>query len=111
MELGQIPETAKQGKDHAYARRWDPRPELTPLDAVDLGWIGEDAQGVWTTVHPQAALLAHPELFGPVSEFQAGLQEITPDDWQTKSAFEFECKVAMACAMNAHLAPPEREDS
>lgn len=104
MQLGQFMEDAPRGPERSFAKRWDPRPGAAP---VDLGWIGEDSDGVWTTLHPDAALLDHPELWGVVAEFNAGMQEMTAEDQRTKSAFEFQAKLTMVAALGRKLAPKE----
>ena len=65
---------------------------------MDYGWIGEDANGVWTTRHPLAALAEHPEVEPILGRWDSGLRELTPQDHATLSAWEWD---ALACMQAA----------
>ena len=66
---------------------------------VNLGWIGEDGQGVWIARDPQVALLDFPALWPVLAEWDSGLREMTPEDYRTKSAYQYTAKLHMAIAM------------
>lgn len=76
-----------------FDAQWDPREK--PGAPVDLGWIGEDARGVWLTRHPGAALADAPELWGPVAGYQEGRIDIQPSDAQELSAHDFNAKMTL----------------
>lgn len=80
-----------------FAARWDPSPSKAPADPIDLGWIGEDADGIWLKRHPEAALLDHPELWD-VYHAARVQPEMQPGDADRLSAFEFDCKVTFIAA-------------
>lgn len=65
---------------------------------MDCGWIGEDQNGVWVKRDPHVALLDFPHLWPIVSEWTAGLRELTPEDARTKSAYEYTAKLHMVVA-------------
>ncbi|MEQ8278326.1 MAG: hypothetical protein RMA76_38140 [Deltaproteobacteria bacterium] len=65
---------------------------------VDHDWIGEDADGVWIRRHPEAALLERPHLWAPVFAYGAGQIELTPEDYETLSAFEYDAKLILLAA-------------
>lgn len=83
----------------ALALRWDRREDFEPAEAADDGWIGEDVRGVWTTVHPLAALAREPLLWGIVSRWRHGVREMTPGLYRRLSAFEAD---GMVTLMSAH---------
>ncbi len=85
--------------------RWDPRPKdfeeaIGGDDLNDCGWIGEDRDGVWITLHPFAALLNDELLWDSWVEWRFGQREITAEDFATKSNFELEARSAMIAADN-----------
>lgn len=80
-----------------YAHRWDPR-EDEDIDPVDHGWIGEDQDGVWLAVHPDAALMSHPELWGPISLWRSGVQALSRSDAENMSAIEVEAHRVLTSA-------------
>lgn len=45
-----------------FARRWDRRADFEPDEVVDLGFIGEDAQGIWLRLHPETLLIQDTQL-------------------------------------------------
>lgn len=94
LETGQLEPMASP-----YAGRWDPQEQREggPVPALDLGWIGEDAGGVWLTLHPEAALLGQPDLWDIYGEARV-MPEIAPGDQERLSAFEFDCKLAFVSA-------------
>ena len=83
-----------------YAQRWDPREDFRPDDATDLGWIGEDEKGVWICRHPQAALLEEPDLWPEYMRWSAGVQELSADDYERLSAFDYEVRLTLVSAAN-----------
>lgn len=80
-----------------FAARWDPSPAKASTAPIDLGWIGEDADGIWLKRHPEAALLEHPEIWD-VYHTARVQPEMAPGDADRLSAFEFDCKVAFISA-------------
>lgn len=54
-----------------YNVRYDPRPDVEPVEFDD---IGEDREGIWVRKHPEVILVDDfPELTDVVDAFQAGL--------------------------------------
>lgn len=76
-----------------YAVRFDKRPDYQ--EPTDLGWIGEDENGVWLKVHPQVAFLEFPELWNPVASYMCGAQELKQEDVATLSAFDHAVKMTL----------------
>lgn len=89
-------ETEKQRP--ALALQWDQREDYHPADQVDLGWCGENQDGVWLTIHPDAALYQRPHLWPTIAEWRRGHRELTEHDYQTKSAHDHMAKLVMVCA-------------
>src|SRR5262245_12515193 len=75
----------------AYAKRWDKREDFKR--EIDCGWIGEDASGVWSRIHPHAALIEDDMLHDAVNEFWLGQTELTQSDYETKSNVEYQVKL------------------
>lgn len=106
MEPNDLPSLSLM--DMESANRWgiayDERPLSTRWDKnqiripEDYGWIGEDEEGIWTTVHPHLAYADRPELVELVERFLHESQEMTADDWRTLSAWEYDVKCAMVRA-------------
>ncbi len=61
-----------------WVDRWDPRDDLQ--DEVDLGWIGEDREGIWLHRHPEAAMVEDDALWWVVAEWQLGHRELSAED-------------------------------
>jgi hypothetical protein len=78
-----------------YAIRWDRREDWAP---ADLGWIGEDAEGVWMTRHPIAALAEFPELNSILARWEAGQRELTREDYLEMSCCEWDALAIMQCS-------------
>ena len=78
-----------------FAARWDKRDDY---EAIDLGDVGEDANGVFTRVHPDTLLQSEPRLWDAWIEWCHGQREITAEDYKTKSAYELECKIVLVGA-------------
>ena len=95
FELGQLPGAEM---DSPYAVRFDKRDDFRPEDLANLGWIGEDSSGIFLRQHPMVAIAERPHLWDAVIEWQSGLHDVTPQDFASKSNFEFECKLTMAIA-------------
>lgn len=82
-----------------FTNRWDPRTDYSAIDNDDdCAWIGEDREGIWSCVHPMTALASEPELWPAWIEWQSGLRDMTREDFDTKSNFDFEAKLTLACA-------------
>jgi hypothetical protein len=79
-----------------WSDRWDPREDCH--DVVDLGWIGEDAAGVWLHRHPEAAMVEDDALWWPVTEWQLGHRELTAADRETLSHWQTEALIVMGSA-------------
>ena len=99
-ELGLLPE---QDTASPYAARWDKRDGAS---VVDLGWIGEDEEGVWIRRHPLVELTRPPDLWGVVSEYRHGLWRITRRDYDRRSNFELDAKLPLA---RAHCRERDRQ--
>jgi hypothetical protein len=102
LDVGQDAETqaALGGEDLAspYALRWDRRVPFRG-EAIDLGWIGEDADGVWLRRHPHRALLDDAELCAIVTAFRlVSDREIRVADYPTRSAWWLTLWTAMLSA-------------
>ena len=69
-----------------YAARWD-RPGYDG-QVEDYGWIGSDASGVWLAVHPETALIEHPDVADIYERCRAG-PEMTRSDLDALSAWEY----------------------
>jgi hypothetical protein len=83
--LGALPGTER--RDH-FAARWDKRADFKPSDRVDLGWIGEDEEGIWTRRHPEAAILDDPAVLAFMTVwFSCSDREIRPRDVERCSAW------------------------
>ncbi len=96
--LGMLPGTDATG---TLARRWDKRDDCDPSDFIDLGWIGEDAQGVWTTRHPSSALAQDPKLWGIVTEWRGRTdRDIGRGEYLQRSNFWSECWLALLFAQS-----------
>ena len=76
--------------------RWDPLP-ASQSERVDLGWIGEDARGVWLALHPETALINHLDV-ADLYERQRQHPEITAADRDTLSAWEYTLALEYAAA-------------
>ena len=50
-------------------------------------------------IHPHVALYDDPKMWDIVNEVRAGLAELTREDWDNLSSFEFEIKAAMVAAL------------
>ncbi len=83
-----------------FASRWD---RMEGAKGQDYGWIGEDTQGVWIAVHPQAAFLDQPDLWDVVNAFHMGQRELTEHDWETLSSVHYQAKMALLAAHNRGL--------
>lgn len=85
-------------------------PRFDPLggdgERSDLGWIGEDKDGVWLAWHPIAALGEYPDLYEAYFRFKLN-PELTERDLDTLSAWEFRLKEAYVGAWERRQA---RED-
>jgi len=79
-----------------WADRWDPRDEYS--EPIDCGWIGEDAQGIWTRRHPEAALAEDESLWPMVDEWRLGQRELSAAKVERASNFEIEALVVMIAA-------------
>jgi len=99
-----LPGTAIDGE---HPGRWDRRPEFIQDEARDLDWIGEDVNGVWTRRHPVVALLELPEIWDVWTEWQFGQQEITAEDFATKSHKELEAKLTLVAATQRKHLPDQ----
>lgn len=78
--------------------RWDQRKDFVSDEHRDLGWIGEDAQGVWTRAHPIAALTEYPELWDSVAEWNAGIRDLSRSEFDSLSNFDYEARLTFAAA-------------
>ena len=45
-----------------FARRWDRRPDFESEEGVDLGYIGEDAEGIWLRLRPETLIIQDPQI-------------------------------------------------
>lgn len=79
-----------------WVDRWDPREDL--VDEVDLGWMGEDREGIWLARHPDAALVEDEALWWVVAEWQLGHRELSAEDRATLSNWQVEALITMASA-------------
>lgn len=79
-----------------WVDRWDPREDL--VDEVDLGWMGEDREGIWMARHPEAALVEEEALWWPVHEWQLGHREVGAEDRETLSNWQVEALLTMMSA-------------
>lgn len=79
-----------------WVDRWDPRDDLQ--DEVDLGWIGEDRDGIWLHRHPDAALVEDEALWWVVAEWQLGHRELSAEDRSGLSNWQVEALVTMGSA-------------
>lgn len=77
------------------AARWDDR---TDAHTLDFGWIGEDKDGVWTTVHPVAALAKETTLHGVWFDHIAGIKP-TSDDLRCMTLYEQDAWQVIASAL------------
>lgn len=50
-----------------FAHRWDKRKSA---DDCDFDWVGEDCNGIWLCVHPEAAFYTDEQLWGVVNEWR-----------------------------------------
>lgn len=98
-----------QPLDEPFAARFDQQPGLET--EVDLGWCGEDAEGIWFKVHPQTAFLEFPELWEPVARYMAGDNEVKATDVDTLSAFDLAVKATLQAASNKRYSPKEPDDN
>ena len=74
------------------AARWDPPAKAAP--DLDLGWIGQDRDGVWLAQHPETLLLEHPDVADVYERMrlapEVGAAEIeTMSAWEHRLATEF----------------------
>jgi hypothetical protein len=72
---------------------------------IDLGWIGENAEGVWIKKHPQLVVAQRPWLWGTLSEMRWGQTDITPEDYRTKSNYQLEAKATVYKALKRKYGP------
>ena len=79
-----------------WVDRWDPRDDLQ--DEVDLGWMGEDREGIWLARHPDAALVEDEALWWVVAEWQLGHRELSAEDRSGLSNWQVEALVTMGSA-------------
>ncbi len=80
------------------APRWDRREDFAG-DPIDLGWIGEDANGIWMRRHPEAILSLDDDLHEAVTAFaMCSDRELRLDDIDTCSHW---WAVAWATQLNA----------
>lgn len=96
-----------KGAKASYPARWDP---LTAGDRAGDDWIGEDAKGVWMTMHPEAALAARPHLWLPVSRFRCGVTEVSREDWESMSSVHYDAHLTLVAARSRALyGAPKKE--
>jgi hypothetical protein len=93
--------------EEAFAVRFDKQPISEP---IDLGWIGEDADGVWLKVHPQTAFLEFPALWVPVARYMAGDCEVKGDDVDRLSNYDLDVKLVLQAASQRKYTLPEGSD-
>jgi hypothetical protein len=103
--VGLIPSSVDLGW---FAPRWDKRDDFLPEpDGDGYDYAGDDLregpEGIESKAHPVALLAEEPLLWGTVSRWNAGLRELTPDDYERLSAFELSAKRAMAAAAGRAL--------
>ena len=79
-----------------WVDRWDPREDMS--DVLDLGWAGEDRDGIWLHRHPDAALVEDEALWWVVAEWQLGHRELTTEDRETLSHWQVEALLTMMAA-------------
>lgn len=84
----------------AWAVQWDPREDYVPADDDDQDWIGEDAKGVWSRVHPHAAVAADESLAYELSTVQAGRTELDLHAWENLSAYQYSVRMTAVAARN-----------
>jgi len=88
--------------DSPYAMRWDKRDGAMP---ADCGWIGEDASGVWLSVHPDVALAQDPGYWRVLSRWRlTNKRDITARIFERSSAWFLE---AWAEMLGAHYRAEE----
>jgi len=94
LDLGMLP---GRDMDHAFDGRWDKRKDYA--EPIDLGWIGEDAQGIWLYRHPEAVLADDPELWSIVARFwRTNDRDLSLGDMDRCSAFFVSSWQAMSAA-------------
>lgn len=92
-ELGMMPGVEMQSP---YSIRWDPRRGISNDEFMDFGWIGEDASGIWMTIHPEIALIDDPDLWSIVAQFRLSSQhDVMADNYETKSNWWLNAWAAM----------------
>lgn len=79
-----------------WVDRWDPREDL--VDELDLGWLGEDREGVWLRRHPDAAVVEDESLWWAVGEWQLGHRELSAADREALSHWQVEALLTMMAA-------------
>jgi hypothetical protein len=79
-----------------WVDRWDQRDDL--VEDLDLGWLGEDREGIWLQRHPDAALVEDEALWWPVHEWQLGHREVSAEDRATLSNWQVEALLSMMSA-------------
>lgn len=84
--------------DDVFAARLDPRPDCE--GSVNLGWCGEDAQGLWFARDPYCAALDDPNVWPVYLALVAGDTEITQQDREHLSAFDFALKAHGVAAIH-----------
>jgi len=62
------------------------------VDAISLGWIGEDSAGVWTKRNPHAALCERTHLWAPLAELRLSGCAPELDDPRHRSNLELEIR-------------------
>ena len=79
-----------------WVDRWDPREDMG--EALDLGWVGEDREGIWLHRHPDAALVEDEALWWTVEQWQLGHRELDANDRATLSHWQVEALLTMMAA-------------
>lgn len=99
VERAEIGLVFEQPMDGVYDQRWDPVPDVADEYLTDpSGLTGEDAEGVWASVHPDVLLQREPKLWGVVDAWAFGVRDITREDLEQLSAFEVSALLTLQSA-------------
>lgn len=92
--------------EHAFAIRWDPRPDA---EVCDHDWIGEDSEGVWCKLNPLAALSREPDLAAVAFEARArSLTELPAGDFERLSSWQWQAFSTAVDAINREIRRREK---
>ena len=81
-----------------FAARMDRREDFDQ-EPVDLGWIGEDAGGIWCRRDPYCVALEDPEVWPVLLTIWSGDHDVTRHDREALAAVDFVLKAHAVAAI------------